>query len=95
MKKLVDRLSIKWVRRLVVTVFGATIVLAGVVFLFTPGPGWVTIYAGLAVLATEFVWARTLVHKVRDRVQSAVNSVRGTPAAEPVPVTELNSDRTE
>jgi uncharacterized protein (TIGR02611 family) len=36
------------------------LLLAGIVMLVFPGPGLVTIAAGLAILAREFQWARTL-----------------------------------
>ena len=46
------------VYRIVVGVVGALIVLGGIVLLPAPGPGWVVIFIGLAVLASEFVWAQ-------------------------------------
>jgi Putative transmembrane protein (PGPGW) len=36
--------------------------------LITPGPGWALIFAGLSVLALEFVWARRLLKKTKPRV---------------------------
>src|SRR5208282_6030869 len=45
------------VKRAVKVVFGFTLLAIGVVLLITPGPGWVVIFAGLAVLAAEFLWA--------------------------------------
>ena len=44
---------------------GFLLLLAGVVMLLTPGPGWLAIAGGIALLATEFVWAR----RVRERVE--------------------------
>ncbi len=37
--------------------------LSSVVMLITPGPGSLLIFAGLSVLALEFVWARRLLRK--------------------------------
>jgi hypothetical protein len=34
--------------------------------LVLPGPGWAVIFAGLAVLAAEFVWARRLLDRLKD-----------------------------
>jgi uncharacterized protein (TIGR02611 family) len=48
------------VRRGVVFVVGVVLILAGVVMLFVPGPGIAAMLLGLAVLATEFRWARRL-----------------------------------
>jgi hypothetical protein len=33
--------------------------------LVTPGPGWVAIGLGLALLAAEFVWARRLLNRLK------------------------------
>ena len=38
---------------------------AGIAMLALPGPGWLTIVAGLALLASEFVWARTLLNRLK------------------------------
>ncbi|GIG40439.1 hypothetical protein Cph01nite_22010 [Cellulomonas phragmiteti] len=46
------------VRVVAVAVVGGTVLLTGVAMLVLPGPGIVAILAGLAVLATEFAWAR-------------------------------------
>ena len=54
--------------RLVVGVLGAAIVVVGVVLLPAPGPGWLIIFAGLGVLASEFEWAQRLLDFARRRV---------------------------
>ena len=46
------------VRVVAVSVVGGTVVLTGVAMLVLPGPGVLAILAGLALLATEFAWAR-------------------------------------
>jgi uncharacterized protein (TIGR02611 family) len=38
------------------------------VLLPLPGPGWLIIFAGLALLATEFAWAGRLLDYARDKV---------------------------
>ena len=79
MRNLIDRLSLKAIRRLIVLVIGSTVILFGIVLSLplVPGPGFVVIFAGLAILATEFVWARVLMHQVKDRINSAVATVSG------------------
>jgi uncharacterized protein (TIGR02611 family) len=57
-----------FIRRVVVFVLGMSIVAVGIVMVVTPGPAIVVIPAGLAVLATEFLWARRLLQKLKDRV---------------------------
>ena len=44
---------------------GFTLLLAGVVMLVTPGPGWLVILLGLGLLAAEFVWARRLMDRIK------------------------------
>ncbi len=50
-------------RRLVILIVGASVILFGVVLLVMPGPGLLVIFFGLAILATEFVWARRWLKK--------------------------------
>jgi uncharacterized protein (TIGR02611 family) len=55
-------------RKPAVTIGGGIIVLAGAVMLVIPGPGLLTIAAGVAVLATEYVWARRLLERIKARL---------------------------
>src|SRR5690606_14400514 len=41
-----------------VFVTGLAVVVAGVIMLPLPGPGWVVIFAGMAIWGTEFAWAQ-------------------------------------
>jgi uncharacterized protein (TIGR02611 family) len=43
-------------------------VVLGVILIPLPGPGWLIVFAGLAVLATEFVWAERLLRYGRRRL---------------------------
>jgi hypothetical protein len=69
-------LAWKTAKRLVVFVVGMTVVLVGVALLVLPGPGMLGIALGLAILATEFVWARRLLKGVKDQARAAANSLR-------------------
>ena len=53
-------------RRIVVAIVGASVVLLGVIMLVTPGPAFIVIPLGLAILAIEFVWARRWLQKLRE-----------------------------
>ena len=83
--------TIEQVRRIFRVVAGFTLLLAGVVMLVTPGPGWLVILLGLGLLAAEFVWARRLMDRIKregGRLRDAVlpGGKRGSPAtAEPKP----------
>lgn len=46
--------------KVVIGVLGAMLVIGGLVMVPFPGPGWLVVFAGLAVLATEFHWAHRL-----------------------------------
>lgn len=61
------------VTRLVRIVAGFGLLAAGVAMLALPGPGWLTIAAGLAILAREFEWARRLLN----RVKAVANRIAG------------------
>ncbi|MEV4395926.1 TIGR02611 family protein [Nonomuraea sp. NPDC049607] len=43
--------------KIVVGAIGAVMVVGGLIMVPFPGPGWLVVFAGLAVLATEFHWA--------------------------------------
>lgn len=53
----------RWIKIL----FGFTLLVLGVVMIVTPGPGWLTIFLGLGILAAEFVWARTLLDRLKEQ----------------------------
>ncbi|MGB7437817.1 MAG: PGPGW domain-containing protein [Candidatus Acidiferrum sp.] len=57
--------SIDQVRRFFKILGGFTLLLVGVIMVFTPGPGWVVIFLGLTVLAAEFVWAKKLMDRMK------------------------------
>jgi hypothetical protein len=56
-------LRLAW--RVIVAVVGATVVALGLVLVLTPGPALLVIPIGLAILATEFAWARRWLRKLR------------------------------
>jgi uncharacterized protein (TIGR02611 family) len=60
-------------KRLIVIVVGFTILAAGMAMIVLPGPAVVVIPVGLAILATEFIWARTLLDTVKERIQRMRN----------------------
>jgi uncharacterized protein (TIGR02611 family) len=67
--------SVEQVRRVFRVVAGFTLLLAGVLMVFTPGPGWLVILLGLSLLAAEFIWARRLMDRMKregERVRDAV-----------------------
>jgi uncharacterized protein (TIGR02611 family) len=65
--------NIKIVRRIIVAVVGATVLLIGIALLVLPGPAFIVIPIGLAILATEFAWARHWLNKVRGMASSVIS----------------------
>ncbi len=76
MKRVVDW-TIANIRRLVVGVVGGTVLLIGIIMIVTPGPAVVVIPMGLAILATEFIWAKTLLLKVKEKLKKAAERKNG------------------
>ena len=58
--------SLKWLRRAVVAVVGFSVLLVGIAMIVLPGPAFIVIPLGLAILATEFVWAAKLLKRARE-----------------------------
>lgn len=54
-----------------VFVIGLAVVGAGIVMLPLPGPGWVVIFGGMAIWATEFVWAQLVLRWTKRKVTEA------------------------
>jgi uncharacterized protein (TIGR02611 family) len=71
---------VKFVRRLVVFLLGISVLLVGLVMIIAPGPAFVVIPLGLAILATEFVWARTILDALKKRLLK-MKSHAGAPIA--------------
>lgn len=71
------------VRWIGVAIVGGSLIISGIVMLVLPGPGIAFIILGLAVLATEFVWAEVLMHKVKKGSKKAWRLVRRKPPEEP------------
>ena len=64
-------------KRIVVAVIGGTVVLIGVAMIVLPGPAVVVIPAGLAILATEFVWAKRLLERAKTKSAQLLAAARG------------------
>ncbi|WP_228389312.1 TIGR02611 family protein [Cumulibacter manganitolerans] len=60
--------ALKQTYRIGVGVVGTVVLVAGVVMIPFPGPGWLVVIAGLAILATEFAWAERLLDFTKAKV---------------------------
>jgi uncharacterized protein (TIGR02611 family) len=55
--------------RIAVTVAGVSVIIIGIILLPLPGPGWLVIFGGLGLLATEYEWAARLLAWARGHVR--------------------------
>ena len=78
------------VRRSIVFLVGSTVLLIGVIMFVTPGPAFVVIPLGLAILGTEFLWARRLLLRVKNYITEMAQKAagKGGPTNEKSPPTE-------
>lgn len=71
---------LRWVgrnsKRVAITIIGFILVLGGIVLLPLPGPGMLIIIAGLAVLGTEYMWARRALDLAKEKARQAADKVR-------------------
>jgi uncharacterized protein (TIGR02611 family) len=55
-------------RKVVVSILGLSVILIGGLMLVLPGPAIIVIPAGLAILATEFGWARMILKRFKRKL---------------------------
>lgn len=68
------------VKRFAVTILGVALLVLGVALMVLPGPGILIIVAGLAVLATEYVWARRLLVRAKSEAEKVQEAAVASPA---------------
>ncbi|MEO9328611.1 TIGR02611 family protein [Gordonia aurantiaca] len=68
-RRYVVRNNPRWYRiyRIAVAVVGTVVLACGIVAIPYPGPGWLIVFLGLGILASEFAWAHRLLTFVRRR----------------------------
>ncbi len=69
----------KLFKRFAVTILGLGLLAVGLAMMVLPGPGILLIVGGLAVLATEYVWARTLLVKAKKQAESVQQAAVSSP----------------
>lgn len=58
-------ISIRIGYRVLIAVMGAIVIVLGLILVPLPGPGWLVVFGGLAILSTEFAWARRVARWLR------------------------------
>jgi uncharacterized protein (TIGR02611 family) len=66
----------KFAKKIIVLITGSLILVAGIIMLVTPGPAFVVIPAGLAILATEFVFAQRLLAPLKHEIHEGFPTVK-------------------
>ncbi len=66
---------LRYARRVVVSVVGMTVLLIGIAMIVLPGPAVVVIPIGLAILATEYAWARRWLRIVRESAEKGAEKL--------------------
>jgi tellurite resistance protein TerC len=59
------------IRRTLIAVVGGSVLLIGLALIFLPGPAFIVIPVGLAILASEFAWARRSLQKAQGLLKKA------------------------
>ena len=72
------QITYRWARRIAISVVGGTVLAIGVAMIVLPGPAFVVIPLGLAILGAEYAWARRWLRKVKSRTAAIVARVRNT-----------------
>ena len=65
----------RWARRIAVGVVGGTVLFIGLALIVLPGPAFVVIPIGLAILGVEFAWARHWLRRVRQGTTDLINAI--------------------
>lgn len=60
-------------KRVLTAIVGGLVVLVGIVMIPYPGPGWLVVFAGFAILATEFKFAASALEWLKDKYESWFN----------------------
>jgi len=61
--------TLKRAKRFILIISGFSMIIIGLAMVVLPGPAFIFIPAGLAILATEFIWARKLLQKVKEKLK--------------------------
>ena len=56
-------------RRIAIFAIGGTVLVLGLLMIVLPGPAFIVIPIGLAILATEFLWARRLLKRLKRKIE--------------------------
>jgi tellurite resistance protein TerC len=73
-RQLLRQPPLRLARKIVIAVLGGTVVLVGIAMVVLPGPAVLVIPLGLAILGTEFLWAKRWLKRARALLPSGGRS---------------------
>jgi tellurite resistance protein TerC len=65
-----------WLRRIGIAIAGGAVLLVGIAMIVLPGPAFLMIPAGLAILGLEFAWARRWLKKAREKAKALADKAK-------------------
>jgi tellurite resistance protein TerC len=69
-------ITYKWARRIAIAVVGFTVLCVGFAMIVLPGPAFIVIPTGLAILALEFAWAKRWLVVAKERGNGFLQTIR-------------------
>ncbi|HUQ10825.1 MAG TPA: PGPGW domain-containing protein [Steroidobacteraceae bacterium] len=65
----------KVAKRIAIGIVGGSVLLVGIALIVLPGPAFVVIPAGLAILGIEFAWARSWLKKAKAKAEAVARNI--------------------
>jgi tellurite resistance protein TerC len=65
----------KVAKRIAIGIVGGSVLLVGIAMIVLPGPAFVVIPAGLAILGVEFAWARSWLRKAKAKAEEMARNI--------------------
>ncbi len=72
-------------KRIAIGIVGGSVLIVGVCMIVLPGPAFIVIPAGLAILGIEFAWARIWLKKAKAKAQQMAQNLRTKNGRNPPP----------
>ena len=67
---------LRYAKRVITAIIGMTVLLFGIALLVLPGPAFIVIPIGLAILATEFAWARHSLRIIKESAEKGAEKLK-------------------
>lgn len=71
-----ERQEKRRVRRFAIGFAGTAVLIVGIIAIPYPGPGWLIVFAGLAILSQEFPWAKKVLDYLKVRYDTWLEWVK-------------------